>query len=148
MTVEALTPLAERVSNSLVRDDGLCPACFPKRVVTSESHHILPQHLGGAPDSPQVMLCGSCHTLIHTSALKMARQEEPDNLTPTQSILVKMIVKCMFADQPNSAELPRHIMFTVPDLVLKKMHKRKLDTGFTNLTEYVKSLIMRDIGEL
>lgn len=149
MNIEKLLPLAASVSKSLEREDNKCWSCDSHSLVeATEWHHIVPQHLGGPKDGPLVNLCGSCHNKVHRVAVKRSKNNNEDEVNVKQSLLVKLIVKAMFADKNNEGEIPRNIMFKVPDKTLRKMHKRKLDTGFTNLTDYIKSLIEKDINML
>lgn len=137
------------ISNRIKREDNKCSACPPTSALPyQEGHHIWPTSLSGPQDGPLAYICGSCHSKIHKQALQMYKNLPVENLTVVQAILVKIIVKAMVAEQPNIANTPRNIMFKVTDQQLKRMHKRKLDLGYTNLIDYVKSLIEKDLKEL
>lgn len=137
------------IASKINKNDGKCAACPPEnRLPVQELHHIWPTSLGGPKDGPLAQLCGSCHNKIHKDALLVSRQGHPDNQTPVQYLCTKIIVQAMYADVINGENTPRNIMFKVSDIQLKKMHKRKLDLGFTNMVDYIKSLIEKDILNL
>lgn len=135
--------IPERLARQLNREDGTCGAC--KSVKASEWHHIHPRNLGGAEDSPQAHLCGSCHNLIHVTAFRYRRGEEVTGLTTEQSTLSKYIAVCMGSPSATEDTL-RKIVVQVPDRLLRRLHVRKVDSGFTNLSKFIISLLEKEAG--
>lgn len=135
--------LPAKIAARFNRDDGLCGAC--SSVPASEWHHIHPRNLGGADDSPQIHLCGSCHNLVHKTAFRFRRAEDVVDVNQVQSILSKYIAKCM-GDSAATDDTPRKIVLQIPDRVLRQLHIRKVDAGYKNLQKFLLDKI-RSIAE-
>lgn len=133
--------IPEALARNINREDGVCGACGS--VKASEWHHIHPRNLGGAEDSPQAHLCGSCHNLVHATAFRYRRAEEVTGLTPAQSVLAKYIATCM-NNSAATPDTPRKIMVQVPDRLLRRLHVKKTDAGYKNLSQFIISLLEKE----
>ncbi len=137
--------------------ESICPVCLNSPV--EESHHLVPKAYGGAEDGPMVSLCSSCHKNAHFEAEALSAKHKKKvlvhylstqqlNRKITQEIIATIIrVKYHFNKETNP-NVKRKVIVEVPQSTLTKMHKRKLDTGFSNMEQYILSLITKDITRL
>jgi hypothetical protein len=121
-----------------------------------ESHHIIPLHLGGPKDGPQVNLCSICHHDLHLVANSVYKGNSehlevfsPENMKKA-SILIRAIVSSKInieatGKPPNAIQ---RLMIEIPNGLLVKLHLRKADLGFTSLQKYLISLLETDAGKL
>jgi hypothetical protein len=130
---------------------GKCVIC--DTTLETQKHHILPKHLGGPDDGPLIDICSAHHLMIHHISTK---NPIPPGFTPKQIKIIRVLVRFITLakieyDNANSADktwIDRKIIVTVPDALLKRAHKRKLDCGHTNLADYILELITRDTSIL
>lgn len=112
----------------------VCGKCF----ATMHSHHTTPQSRGGR-DSPQVILCATCHNVVHSQALYVYnRIRKPKENSPSKifwedpvleqraSKLVQLIVQAFGEPCDNS----RHILSVEVDgQTLQDFKKLAADLG-------------------
>ncbi|MDE1905765.1 MAG: hypothetical protein KGH75_04870 [Rhodospirillales bacterium] len=134
-------------------------ACFPdheKCAICStelevQGHHIYPRHLGGPEDGPLIHLCSLHHLMVHRLSGK--NNTIPNEFNATQVKLIKILVrfineaKIQF-ENLDPTWIDRKLMFTVPDALLKRAHKRKQDLGYRNMADYLTHLIVKDTSNL
>jgi hypothetical protein len=121
-----------------------------------ESHHIIPLHLGGPKEGPQINLCSICHHNLHLIANRVYKGKSeglelfsPDEWTRA-SLLVRAIVSSKIQIEstgkpPNSIQ---RLMIEIPNSLLVKLHIRKADLGFTSLSSYIKSILEGEAGKI
>jgi hypothetical protein len=139
--------LIER-GTALVRgfpDDNLCALCSTS--IEVQGHHLWPRHLGGPLDGPLLSLCSKDHLMIHHLTGK--KKEIPPGFNESQIKLIKILVQFINIaklqyDDLDPTWIDRKIIVTLPDALLKRAHKRKQDSGYSNLQDYVLSLIVKD----
>ena len=130
-------------------DNSKCSVCSTS--IEVQGHHMWPLHLGGPQDGPLLALCSKDHLMVHHLSGK--KKEIPPGFTATQIKLIRLLVqfiniaKIQFEDMDPSV-VERKMMIKVPQALLKQAHKRKQDCGFSNLEDYVLSLIVRDTSSL
>lgn len=129
-----------------------CPICLEDKPL--QEHHEHPIEYGGDPDGNTTDLCASCHLSIHHTAEALTSKKglktkylNDDQLLRSQFLIKKIIsAKLTCNINPNN---PRKILLkNIPHSLLVKLHKRKLDRGFTNLEKYIMSLLEKDISIL
>lgn len=146
-----------RDSLKLSRDIDRCVFCDEHMF---ELHHIVPRHLGGPDSGPQIPLCATHHRHLHYFTMKLMRGETPSSTPFPESAanvkfnslflrLCRIIIDASILQEGSiDPSQPRGVGVKVPHEILVKMHLRKSDLGFTNVGDYVKSLIYRDLSTL
>ena len=125
--------------------------CICGTTIEVQSHHLFPRHLGGPDDGPQIPICSKDHLMVHHLTGK--NQEIPPGFTEKQIQLIKVLVRFINIAKVQYEELDpslidRKIMIKVPHALLKRLHKRKLDSGYSNLSDYILDLLLRDTMNL
>ena len=77
------------------------------------------------------------------------KKEIPPGFNESQIKLIKILVQFINIaklqyDDIDPTFIDRKIIITVPDALLKRLHKRKQDSGYSNLQDYILSLIVKD----
>jgi len=108
---------------------------------------VWPRHLGGPLDGPLLSLCSKHHLMVHHLAGKA--KEIPPGFNESQIKLIKILVQFiniakMQYDDLDPTWIDRKVTVTMPDALLKRAHKRKQDSGYSNLQDYILSLIVKD----
>ena len=85
--------------------------------------------------------------MIHHLAGKA--KEIPPGFTTDQTKLIRILVQFiniakMQYDDLDPTWIDRKVNLTMPDALLKRAHKRKQDSGYSNLPDYILSLIVKD----
>ena len=135
--------------NALLRyfpDREKCAICGT--TIEVQGHHMFPRHLGGPVDGPLLGLCAKHHLMIHHLSGNNKNIPE-DGFDTNQIKLVKMLVQFINiakiqAEDLDPTWIDRKVMVTVPHALLKRLHKRKQDSGFSNLSDYIMSLLVKD----
>lgn len=113
-------------------------------------HHVIPQATGGEA-GPTVSLCPSCHSGIHRQAMNILSKtaKKISYFNEEQMVRAKPLVKILVAyiqrGKEDDSQRARSIVSVEVDVqFLKILHLLKVDAGFTNLEEYVLSLLMAE----
>ncbi len=130
-------------------DSESCGIC--NTTIEVQQHHLWPRHLHGPEDGPLFPICSAHHLMIHHLAGK--EKEIPPGFNENQIKLIKLLVQFINiakvqAEDLDPTMLDRKIMFTVPQALLKRAHKRKQDKGYSRLQDYLTDLILQDTMEL
>lgn len=131
---------------------GNCHIC--EEVPSTESHHVYPIHLGGPVDGIQIPLCGNCHSFVHNTANKIFAGGVLDKklcywydkyakAKPPVKIILEALQNAEMANLDNVL-VP--ISFKIPKGLRDKLHKVKLDAGFTNLNTFMIFLLVKASG--
>lgn len=137
---------AKSLSRFLNADDqqNFCCICKGQKF---EDHHVFPRHLGGPNEGPTVPLCANHHKRVHQGFNSLVKGKPYEFDSGKTEALSKFIIQC-FTNSVVSDQQPRKLVIEIPDKWLKKLHLRKVDKGYSNVVEYIKSLIARDISDL
>lgn len=124
-----------------------------------QEHHIYPVQYGFAKTSPMITLCGGCHDRLHILASmvmsKNSKFKDQPFDTQQQFERAKPLVQCIinakniFETKPQSNE-PRRKMITIQigDADWVKFRKRQMDCGFSNISDFIVSLIKKEISNI
>lgn len=121
-----------------------------------ESHHIVPLHLGGPKDGPQVNLCEICHHKLHliSNDIYKGRTHRVEQFSNDElkraSLLIRAIVSAKIAIEgsgkpPNAIQ---RLMLEIPYSMLTKLHLRKADLGFSSLNAYLMTVLTNEVNKL
>lgn len=132
--------------------------CVCNKITETALHHIHPIQYGGDEEGPQVQICADCHNKVHfmANALTSKKGAKTNLFVNDEDFqraipLIQAIInaKTWFDSQPQSNK-PRRRMFTlqIGDADFVKLHKRKMDCGFTSLNKFIQALIQKEINEV
>lgn len=119
-----------------------CTICLCKDSVM-HSHHVVPQSRGGV-DGPQIILCSTCHNVLHANAVFLCSQirqnkrrdpktfwkngEDYDRAQPFLEVLVQALLK------PTSEGGREHLLsVTINTGLFERVKLLQLDIGATSL---------------
>lgn len=130
-------------------NDSVCAICNTQ--IEVQGHHLFPRHLGGPQDGPLISLCSAHHLLVHRLSGKS--KTIPEGFTASQIKLIRILVQFIEiakiqAEDLDPTFIDRKVPLTVPHALLKRLHKRKADEGYSNLQDYILSLLLKDTLEL
>lgn len=139
-----------------------CPICLKPLKGEYETHHIHPINLGGDEDVPPyklVNLCSNCHAAIHkTASLLMSKHKKrynhsfnnDDELERAKPYIQAILnARNWFESQPQSNKPRRRmIVLDISDADWVKLHKAKIDNGFSNMKDFLLSVIQCEIKKV
>lgn len=120
-----------------------------------QDHHVMPIHLGGDEDGVQVVLCGNCHARVHKMAEDLwSKNPNPEMLFDTEATFkrarpfIQAIINAhlYFESQPQSNKPRRRmIVLNIGDADWKRLHKAKVDAGFTSLRKFITAVLLNTL---
>lgn len=130
----------------------ICPICGKPLGLDVEEHHIIPISYGGDPKGKTIFIHSNCHFATHKTAESiLSKTVKNKNWFPSVSILeraapyVQAIIRAKrnFQEGNTDRNKPRRHMIIVnlSDNEWKRLHKVKLDKGFTNLNQFFESIL-------
>lgn len=132
----------------------LCPITGEDISVHYEYHHIIPIEYGGNIDGDLIKLSPTGHRLLHLQAEAFSSKKPKKQYYMTTPQLENNLIKILISSiirAKNSynrsihSRQERKLMIHIPDFILAKLHKAKMDSGFTNIEKYILKLIIDDI---
>lgn len=132
-------------------DEQHCMICGT--TLNLQKHHIHPVSLGGDEDGTLVTLCGNCHSNVHKMAESLRGHGDKELLFNKEEFerakpLIQAILDAhtWFESEPQSNK-PRRRMFVlkIGDADWVKLHKVKMDHGYTSMTKFLTDLLLSTI---
>lgn len=129
------------------------PQCVLWRSCGNEAydqHHIWPTALNGPIDGPKVWLCANCHRAVHLCAARIYRGKPIDHQYTdwynfAKPLVLRVVRALVLSENTSLDDAPARLVVMVNKRILRELHLRKMDLGFSSMERYLLHLISQDL---